>query len=162
MFNQNGLEMAWNWWRRICEHNLHLRFASPNPKTLILERCFFEVCVFHMFWNPKPFVSHVTWKISNGSRPQRRGLKSECVRNRYEFWSMGKNIEIWSLTFVYHQIMDLGIVGFFWFLESIFRLGNLGLGGWGNQCRDPGGTGPAGHIYLVLKKLSKNPLGKPS
>ena len=89
------------------------------------------------------------WKVSASEIDMNFGL-----------WE--KKIEIWSLTFVYHQIMDLGIVGFFWFLESIFRLGNLGLGGWGNQWRDPGGTGPAGRICQVFKTTSKNPLGKPS
>ena len=53
--------------------------------------------------------------------------------------------------------MDLGIVGFFWFLESIFRLGNLGLGGWSNPLMDTGGTEEGTFICLVFKKLSENP-----
>ena len=31
IFNENGLKMGWNWWQRICEHNLHLRIPSPHP-----------------------------------------------------------------------------------------------------------------------------------
>ena len=31
ILNQNGLEMGWSSWQRICEHNLHLRIPSPHP-----------------------------------------------------------------------------------------------------------------------------------
>ena len=36
-------------------------------------------------------------------------------------------------------------------------LGNLGLGGWGNQLTDHGGTREAEFVCLVFKILSKNP-----
>ena len=58
------------------------------PTSQNLDFGFVFVCVFQKFWNPKSCFSNSTWKMFNGSRLYRRGLKISCVKhenynNRY-------------------------------------------------------------------------------
>ena len=59
--------MGWNWWQRMCEHNLHLGIPSPHPKTLISD--LFCCCMFVCFmcFETQNRVSRVLpWKCLTG------------------------------------------------------------------------------------------------
>ena len=91
-------KMGWDWWQRICEHNLHLRVPSPHPSWSDFYG-FFKNKWHHQagllcgaalpgglfswektgpwcFCDLKLCFLHSTKTIFNGTRLDRRGLKS--------------------------------------------------------------------------------------
>ena len=105
MFNHNGLKMAWDWWQRICEHILHLRIPSPDPKYGFLVICFVVVWRLYVFWNPKR-VSEVLidqsltgvgyieadWKVC---RFKIKICFIICTKTPKSQWKVGLTIKSW-------------------------------------------------------------------
>ena len=108
----NLLKMGWNWWQRICEHNLHLRIPSPHPKTLIYDNFCLYVCVFHVFWNPKQCFSSSTLKMFNWSRLYRRG--SSKIKMSLDLWTESSKIEVQHFLTTKSSLSGLWVFDWFW------------------------------------------------
>ena len=108
--------MGWNWWQRICEHNLRLRIPSPHPNWPDLKKKGHHqsglLCGAALpelfspektgpcwFCNLNQCFLHSTKTIFDGTRLDRRGLKSQCERFQYGTTPMARKFKNWHSTF---------------------------------------------------------------
>ena len=154
--------MAWNWWQRICEHNQHLGIPSPHPKTLTSEHVVVFVLFFTCFGTQNRFFLMLPEKYLTGVGQKDADWKVSASQIDMNFgpWTESSKYELKHLLPTKWWIWGLWV--FSWFLESIFRLGNLGLGGWGNRLGGSGGTRLDDSFAVSLRHWVRTLLGKPS
>ena len=97
--------MCWNWWQRICEHNLHLRIPSPDPKSWFSVNYLLYFWHMSCVWNQNR-VSEVLldqyltevgyidadWKVSTFKMNINLRL---CTKSSKSQWKVGLTIKSW-------------------------------------------------------------------